>query len=450
MPISGLPTDTGNNTVTVTPTGVHSANGLEGTDTLVVDYSSLSTNIYYRYIANGYYGFVDDFYTGIHFINFERYQITGGSGDDQLNGGDDTDILMGGAGADVITGGLGADTIDGGSGHDRWNANYGSLNTNVLLTLSATQTAQIAATGASVSGIEAVSLTLGAGADLVDTLQVTGNDDDVFGGAGNDEFRSGGGIDWFNGSDGTDRIVINYSDATTAVTHRYVANGWYAVEDKAGTQRAHYINVETFDITGGSGSDTLEGAAGNDRLVGGQGNDRLVGRAGVDIVSGGAGTDTWSVDYSGLLNANVNLVNQTTNTGAVISGIEAIQYRRRRKRRGDRQCGCLQRQLLRRRRQGHLHLGRGVDSVNGDVGTDKLVMDWSGIADPLHGISNSYVANGWYRFSSASGDRLDYIKSIPSISRAVRGRTILLAAAFTTVCAAATAMTRSTAERATR
>ncbi len=409
MPISGLPTDTGNNTVTVTPTGVHSANGLEGTDTLVVDYSSLSTNIYYRYIANGYYGFVDDFYTGIHFINFERYQITGGSGDDQLNGGDDTDILMGGAGADVITGGLGADTIDGGSGHDRWNANYGSLNTNVLLTLSATQTAQIAATGASVSGIEAVSLTLGAGADLVDTLQVTGNDD-VFGGAGNDEFRSGGGIDWFNGSDGTDRIVINYSDATTAVTHRYVANGWYAVEDKAGTQRAHYINVETFDITGGSGSDTLEGAAGNDRLVGGQGNDRLVGRAGVDIVSGGAGTDTWSVDYSGLLNANVNLVNQTTNTGAVISGIEAIQYT------GGAgndvvtaNAGVYNDSFFGGGGKDTFISGRGVDSVNGDVGTDKLVMDWSGIADPLHGISNSYVANGWYRFSSASGDRLDYI-----------------------------------------
>lgn len=397
MPISGLPTDSGNNTVTVTPTGVHGVNGLEGTDTLVVDYSSLSTNIYYRYIANGYYGFVDDFFTGVHFINFERFNLTGGSGDDQLNGADDNDILLGGAGADVITGGLGADIIDGGSGDDRWIANYSSLNIDVSLTLSSTQPVAIAATGASIAGIEGVNLALGAGADLVDTRQVTGNDD-VNGGAGNDEFRTAGGIDWFNGSDGTDRMVIDYSDATTAVTHRYVANGWYAVEDKAGTQRAHYINVESFDITGGSGSDTLEGASGNDRLVGGQGNDRLIGGAGTDTISGGAGTDTWSVDHSGLLNANVNLVTQTTNTGAVISGIEAIQYT------GGAgndvvtaNGGVYNDSIFGGGGKDTFTSGRGVDSVNGDTGTDKLVMNWSGIVDPLHGISNSYVANGWYR-----------------------------------------------------
>ena len=409
MAITGLPTDNGNNTVTVTPTGVHSVDGQGGTDTLVVNYGSLSTNIDFRYIANGYYGFVDDFYTGVHFINFERFNITGGAGDDKLQGADSINSLNGGAGNDVITSGLGADSVIGGSGHDRWIANYGALNVNVSATLLATGTSAISGSGASVSGIEAAQITFGTGNDLFDSTAVTGNDD-IFGGWGNDEFRSNGGIDWFNGDNDIDKLVVDYSDATTAVTHHYVANGWYAVGDKANTQMANYINVENYDITGGSASDVLEGGANNDRLVGNAGNDRLYGRAGIDQIHGGQGTDTWIVDYTDQLDTTLNLVTQTTNSGAVFSGIEAINYvggagedivTANAGRYNDNFFGAAGDDVF--------VSGRGVDYVNGDNDVDKLVMDWSGIADTLHGINNAYVANGWYAFSSLSGDYLQYI-----------------------------------------
>ena len=409
MAISGLPTNGNDNTVTVTPTGVHGVDGQAGTDTLVVNYGTLSTSIYYRYIANGFYGFVDDFFTGVHFYSFERFNITGGSGDDQLQGADDVDVLNGGAGADVITSGLGADTINGGTGYDRWIANYSGLNVDVSATLLASGASAITGSGASVTGIEAAQLTFGSGNDLFDSTAVTGNDD-VFGGWGNDEFRSNGGIDWFNGDNDTDKLVVDYSDATTAVTHHYVANGWYAVGDKAGTQMANYINVENFDITGGSASDTLEGSSGNDRLVGNDGNDRLYGRAGIDEINGGNGTDTWIVDYTDLLDVTLNLTTQTTNSGAVFSGIEAINFTGGA---GDDvvtgNAGRYNDNFFGGGGDDVFVTGRGVDYVNGDNATDKVVMDWSAITDPLHGIHHDYVANGWYAYSSLSGDYMQYI-----------------------------------------
>jgi Ca2+-binding RTX toxin-like protein len=409
MPISGLPTTIGNDTVTVTPTGLYSVDGLAGVDTLVVNYSTLTTSIDFRYIANGYYGFRDDFNSGIDFINFERFIIRGGSGDDKLQGGNDVDQLYGGAGADILTSGLGADTVNGGAGYDRWVANYGTLNINVTATLLASGTASIGGSGASVTAIEAAELTTGSGNDILDTTAVTGNDA-FSSGLGDDQFRTAGGIDSFNGDIGNDRLVVNYADATTPVTHHYVASGWWAVGDQAGTQSVTYINVESLDLTGGSSSDKLSGAGANDRLVGNAGDDWLNGGAGVDVIDGGDGTDTWIVDYSARAGALVNLMTQTTNTGAVISGIEAINYT------GTAgidnitaNAGVFNDVFFTAGGNDIIVSGRGVDSVNGDLGIDKLIMDWSAIADPLHGISNFYVANGWYAYSSLSGDRLDYI-----------------------------------------
>ncbi len=63
-----------------------------------------------------------------------------------------------------------------------------------------------------------------------------------------------------------------------------------AVEIEARTN-PEPIPVETFDLVGGAGADTLQGGAGNDTLQGGQGADRLIGGAGADqfVFSGGTG-----------------------------------------------------------------------------------------------------------------------------------------------------------------
>ena len=412
MAITGLPTDGLDNTVVVTPTGLYSVDGLAGNDTLEVNFSSLTTAIEYRSAGYGWYSFTDDFFSGITFINFERFILRGGSGDDTLVGLGGNDQFYGGAGVDSITSGLGADIVDGGTGnYDRWTASYGSVASDVIVRLQAAGGVwTVAATGATISNIEQLSITTYIGADVIDTRLVTGNDT-VDTGDGDDTFRSSGGIDSFNGGVGTDRMLIDYSDATTAVNQTDAGYGWVRLADRAGTQSVNYIGVESFDLTGGSASDRLSGGGLDDRLAGNAGNDWLNGGAGVDTIAGGAGTDTWQVNHAAVIDTTViDLGTQSASSGAVLSDIEAIHYTG-----GEAidlitaNAGVYNDYFSTAGADDVIVTGRGRDEVNGGEGDDKMVMDWSGIADPLHGISNYSTGYGWWRFSSDSGDRLDYI-----------------------------------------
>lgn len=410
MSVTGTPT-INDDLIVVTPTGDFTIDGLAGNDTLDVNFSSLSTSIYYRDAGYGWWSFGDDFFTNVKFLNFEQFILRGGSGDDYLYGRDNNDQLYGNAGDDTLRSGLGADIINGGTGsHDRWIADYGSLGSNVDIRLKASGSWTVAATGAVVSGIEQIDITTANGADNIDTLEVTGNDT-VNTGDGNDVFKSAGGYDSFNGGLGNDRLVIDYSDSTTRLSYSDRGYGWWRLADLAGKQWVDYVGVETFDITGGSASDQLRGGDGNDRLVGNGGNDYLIGGKGVDQIFGGGGTDTWEANYGDLTTAaNVNLVTQTTNTGATISGVEALHYT------GSKaedavvaSKGFFNDWIETGDANDSIATGRGRDHVNGGIGTDIMVMDWSGISDPAHGISHSDIGYGWWRYAAGSGDQLDYV-----------------------------------------
>ncbi len=410
MTIAGIPTGSGNDTVTVTPTGWHSADGQGGTDTLVVDYSTRTDGIDYRYAGGGWYTFTDDFSSGITFIGFEKYNLKGGSGDDTLAGGNDVDILLGGNGNDTLLSGLGADTIGGGGGlFDRWQADYSSINSDTNVQLLNVGNFTVLSSGAVISGIEALTLNTGIGNDTVDTNLVTG-DDVLYTGAGNDTFKTKGGSDTWDGGADTDRLVVDYSDAATVVNQTYQGGGWYLISDAAATQSVRYINVDSYDLTGGSAGDALSGGGLNDRLVGNAGDDLLNGGAGADTIDGGDGIDTWQVDYSGRANSTVDLTTQTTNTGATITGIEAIRYT------GgagiDRvtaNTGVFNDSFYTGVGNDIITTGRGMDVVDGGGDTDKLIMDWSAISDPMQGIVTTYRGGGWYRMASNSGDQLDFI-----------------------------------------
>lgn len=410
MAITGVPTGIGDDLVIVTPTGQHSANGEGGTDTLRVDYRTLTTNIDYRYVSNGWYTFTDDFDSRIDHVNFERYELWFGSGDDVLQGGNLADSLSGGAGNDVITSGLGADSIDGGTGHDRWVGNYGGLNVDVALTLTTGNTwATIGATGAQLRRIEAVTLNTGSGNDLLDARAVAGNHT-FNSGDGDDVFIVNAGRSAFSGGAGFDRLEADFSAASSRITMVYTSNGWHRLGDGAGVRSVDFVNIEQFWLTGGSAGDSLWGAAGNDMLSGNGGNDWLNGGAGVDTIHGGDGIDTWQTDQSArTLATNVNLNTQTTNVG-VISGIEALHMTA-----GvgnDRltaHAGAYNDNIFGNDGNDTVATGLGKDTVNGGNGTDTLVMDWSALTDPSAHITHRYVSNGWYRYSDKAGNRVDYV-----------------------------------------
>ncbi|MEO1732846.1 MAG: calcium-binding protein [Pseudomonadota bacterium] len=119
-----------------------------------------------------------------------------------------------------------------------------------------------------------------------DNLRGGEGDDTMFGEAGTDTLHGGQGQDNLDGGAGEDRL---YGNA-----------GHDVMDGGAGKDT----------LVGGGGHDTLDGGAdndfltaggGNDSLAGGDGNDKLVGGAGNDTLAGGAGDDhlwggQWSAD----------------------------------------------------------------------------------------------------------------------------------------------------------
>lgn len=412
MAITGTPTTIGDDIVTVTPTGGYSIDGQAGNDTLVLNLASLGSDIRFFGIGGGWNRYTDDVRTTIDFVNFERFDITGGAGDDWLSGGAQNDRLVGGLGNDRFESGLGADTIFGGGGSDRWVVDYSAAAGNIALTLSSTVAATVVGTGAQIHGVEAISMSTGAGADVLNTQAYRG-DDSVSTAGGNDLVALGRGFDSANGGDDIDTLQMDWSgitDPMAAITFTGIGGEWYRYA--AGIDRLDYYGFEKFKLTGGAGSDELRGSALNDTLTGNAGNDWLRSGAGVDQVSGGDGSDTWEVDASARIGPTViNLETQTTNYGATLAGIERIQFS------GgngvDRVtalAGVYNDVINAGDGNDVVQTGRGVDSTDGGLGTlDKLIMDWSGITDPRHGITNYGIGAGWVRYISASGDRLDMV-----------------------------------------
>jgi Ca2+-binding RTX toxin-like protein len=222
--------------------------------------------------------------------------LTGGNGDDTLSGGDGTNTLNGGAGSDSLYGGAGTSTMSGGDGDDYI---YGDVGNDKEYG--------------------------GTGNDYL--TGATGHNT-LSGGAGDDTLSSTPGfvqigstitiVDKIDGGSGDDTAVIDRSSATANLTFHETSLTSVTTLIGDGTT---VVNVETFELTGGSGDDkfttgagddalaggagnnTLNGGAGNDTLgeqgqtgnntlIGGLGDDALYGSTGHNVLSGGDGNDT--------------------------------------------------------------------------------------------------------------------------------------------------------------
>ena len=107
------------------------------------------------------------------------------------------------------------------------------------------------------------------GTDGADRILITGTNDSVLAGAGDDVVFGGLGQTQLSGGDGNDHLAAG--------------SGTNSVEGGTGNDTLY----------GGSGTDTLEGGTGNDVLYGGTGTDTLVGGLGNDVLTGGFGNTTY-------------------------------------------------------------------------------------------------------------------------------------------------------------
>jgi len=243
---------------------------------------------------------------------FERYDITGSSGNDDLDGDEGADILRGGPGNDRLNGYGGGDVLLGGGGDDVYGLTTGNGDADQLgdhidggegwdridrLTLSSVATP--------------IDLTLGSGLNLLlpDSTTILSIEDirETRLGSADDIFNAGffvGNTVFGNG--GSDTLLLDYSgtDASgrtaTGVTLGQVANVDYdrlrvTLSDGSITSTANLYSIERYDVIGSPGDDSLDGGVGSDVLRGGPGNDRLNGYGGGDVLLGGGGDDVYGL-----------------------------------------------------------------------------------------------------------------------------------------------------------
>jgi len=352
--------------------GSDDVDGGSGIDVLEVDYSGLTTDIRQ---------FTTSFSTSgnsISYRNIERFNLTGGSGndnlfggslndtlignagndtlngndgDDSISGGDGNDSLLGGNGNDTISSGLGIDTVNGGGNlGDLLIVNYSTLTTDITQTIN-----QISTTSNQVNytSIERFNLTGGSGNDslfgaiLDDTLignagndtliGDNGNDsinggagnDSLIGGDGNDTLSTGLGTDFADGGGSIDLLIVDYSSLTTNISQTAT------VISTTGHQVA-YTGIERFQVTAGSGNDRLLGGVSADLLNGGAGNDTLTGGLGNDTLTGGGNADQFifnnpnegidSIDFVSAQNDQIAVSRTGFGGGLAVGALAAAQF----------------------------------------------------------------------------------------------------------------------------
>lgn len=311
-------TGSGTDSINVGKGGSDYVEGGEGVDTGIFDWSTsigdITVDPYWDDYSdsNGYY---------VNFDNVDRFNLTGGKGNDHLAGGVYVDTLIGGDGRDTLEGASGSDIINGGVGVDLWKANYSASTGAIKITLTPTLDANEVVSGitaASVKNIERLDFTSGSGNDVISAGSLANNDRIVTGG-GNDIINVGsGGSDYVDGGDGIDMGIFKWSTSTTDIT---VDPYWDDYSDSEG----HYVNfdnVESFDLTGGKGNDHLAGGVYNDKLFGGDGRDTLEGASGSDNINGNGGVDLWKADYSASTTAIKVALNTSASANDVLGGIK--------------------------------------------------------------------------------------------------------------------------------
>ncbi|MEP4196907.1 MAG: Ig-like domain-containing protein [Aliishimia sp.] len=237
--------------------------------------------------------------------------LNGNAGNDRLEGGFGNDTLFGGLDDDVLIGGDGDDVLNGGSGIDA--ASYEGFSARVVVSLNAP-----GATGQGIDQFIGIENLIGTafndrltgdqddneiwGGDGDDVMIGLGGNDILHGQDGNDTLTGSGGDDILNGGDGDDiidgvggRDTLNGgagNDMLTGDVGVDTINGGEGLDDIFGNFGVDIIDGGdgNDNIRAGGSGDIVEGGAGNDRLVGANGKDTLFGGTGNDIFYGGAGT----------------------------------------------------------------------------------------------------------------------------------------------------------------
>ena len=259
------------------------------------------------------------------YSNVEAFNLKTGSGNDTIKLKDYyNDTIATGGGNDTINSGLGYDGVDGGAGTDLLIVDYSSDVYGYGITSSISSDGSGGFNGyfgiygnypyravydqVNFSNIEQFQIT---GTELADSIYTGGGNDSINSGTGNDTVNGGAGNDTVNGGAGNDIInagtgndTVNGGDGTDTLTDDFSGSTSNLTFDTTGTTiitptGSSYSNVEAFNLTTGSGNDTIKlKDYCNDTIATGAGNDTINSGLGYDNVDGGASNDLLIVNYS--------------------------------------------------------------------------------------------------------------------------------------------------------
>ncbi|BAQ67006.1 PD40 domain-containing protein [Geminocystis sp. NIES-3709] len=291
---------------TITPgLGIDSVDGGVGNDLLVINYSTLTSNIT-SVIGTTINTIGDGINNIITYSNFEIFNVVTGSGTDKINGGVGDDTINGGSGADTMVGANGNDIYHVDDIGDRvveaLNEGTDFINSSVTYTLSVnienlilTGTGNINSTGNTLSNL------------------ITGNigNNNLSGGDGNDTLTSGRGNDTLNGGTGGDSMtggrdndiyyVDNTGDHVVELSNEGIDTVNSTITYTLGSNIENLTLTGTGNIngTGNTINNLITGNSGNNNLRGGDRNDTLIGGIGNDTLIGDTGNDIYYVDNTG-------------------------------------------------------------------------------------------------------------------------------------------------------
>ncbi len=251
-----------------------------GIDTWTADYSKYSSNMFYT-VASG----INEILPGVRSIeNFDRINLTTGSGNDRVSTRGFGDTIITGAGNDSIDAGWRVtgetDAVDAGIGID----------TLAVFARTETDGVNVFQTGGTGFAVRSVSEKYFVDAAGVEVLHFTG-------GHGNDTINTGNSAEAkIVGNEGVDHWLADLSALTTSVNIR-LPNARF------GGGRFEIVSIERLTMTTGSGNDTIRAGNQIDEIRTGAGNDVIDAGScpvgGMDTVDGGVGIDTFVVDATG-------------------------------------------------------------------------------------------------------------------------------------------------------
>jgi Ca2+-binding RTX toxin-like protein len=174
--------------------------------------------------------------------------LIGSSNDDSLTGNSDVNRLEGGDGNDRLIGGGGIDTLVGGAGNDT----YVISNTGVtIIDISGNDTVESSIDFTLQAGLDNLKLsgtaTKGTGNESANIITGNGDNNELYGGAGNDTFvisSSGLSTGTFDG--GTNIDTLKFTASSTATI------------DLTSIENTKFLSIEKVDLTDTTGTNVLK------------------------------------------------------------------------------------------------------------------------------------------------------------------------------------------------